>query len=421
VRWAANSKAKVYLSVSDLYDADPVGTTAEIGLSEFIPALIAEASIHGKFPWGICVDTVYRLTKTVGAEHVSVSSCAALTSLLIANFADQTPLLFIDSTYSFPKVSLADEVASFAYGYYSALFNDRIDAYIASVGSDTDKIAEIIAMIDTKDHETVSGMALFTLKADNWKKLIPNWDKDELVIRSLSTYDAETEPPSGIKGQYRYYTFDTFLGTTDLKAGYYCSDIRITDDGGPMLAATLAADAYGRDGSCKWMGITHMFDYPENLKITPVLQVTLKVDEVLPSVKNVPVKLVLLGEEERFESAAEIPVGQWTTLYIYTGSFNEAYDTEGLQLLVGGSSFRSAVLSVREINGLSREYNNESLESVIAEERLKKRSETEDDGYGAYLWIGGAVITAVATVIVVILLSKRTPAKKKEDNYYDKT
>ena len=50
------------------------------------------------------------------------------------------------------------------------------------------------------------------------------------------------------------------------------------------------------------------------------------------------------------------------------------------------------MLTVGGIDGLSRDYNDESLESVISEERAKKRAPESEDAYRAYLWIGGGVI-----------------------------
>jgi hypothetical protein len=63
------------------------------------------------------------------------------------------------------------------------------------------------------------------------------------------------------------------------------------------------------------------------------------------------------------------------------------------------------------MDGLSREYTDESLESVIAEESLKKENETDSTAYMPYLWIGGAILLVAATVITFAMLSRRKDGK----------
>ena len=99
------------------------------------------------------------------------------------------------------------------------------------------------------------------------------------------------------------------------------------------------------------------------------------------------------------------------TVYADISGFTGIEDVESIQVLIEGRA-GSSVLRLGGINGLSRDYNDESLESVIAEERAKKRIPDGDDGYRNYIWIGGGVIVGAATVMTVMLLSR----KKEEDD-----
>ncbi len=404
---ARNSSAKVYISVSDLYIREPAVNNGEFELYHFLPALLAETGKNGQFEWDICIDSVCRLIDEPGAEYVTEYDCKDLIDLLNRSGGSDTKLLFCDAKHQYFDVKFSESISWFVRGYYAALSNDRIDAYIAITSSKTDNICEMIKELDTTDGSSVSQLALLSLGIDKWSDVIENFDKDQLVENKVTLYPASTEPPSGIKGSYSYYAFDAFAGAVDLVPSFHCSDLRVTDEN--ILTAELGAVTNGA-----WMGIAHRFEYPENLNLTPVLEITLKVEEpYTSSVTDVPIKLVLLGEGERFESEADIPLGEWTTLYVYTGNFGEIHNTECLQLLVGGSDLRRATLSVREINGLSREYNDESLESVIADARYKKRTHGTSNPYSATLWVGGAILIGVATVITVALLSRR---KERDDD-----
>lgn len=405
---AYNASARVCLSVSDLYTCDPATDRDELGLLEFVPALLSEIGRNGMFPFRLCIDSVWRVADEAGAVYVSECDCTALTKLLDASGGSAVRLIFCDQTYlQFPitKIKFSEASAWFVRGYYAALANDRIDAYIAVTGGDLDKIGEVVRVIDTEDGSAAADLALLTLGAEKWSEVVPGFDPSDVPLTDITRYGAVTDEPAGIKGTFRYYSFDTFTGVGSMRPGYYCGELYVAD--GEALAAPIGGSASG-----SWMGFSHRFDYPENLRITPVLKLTVRLDDVKPaSVKEAPVKLVLLGNGERFESEAVIPTGKWVTLYVYTGDFGEAYDTECLQLLAGGGKLTSATLLLGSMDGLSREYTDESLESVIAEERLKKQNETGSASYMPYLWIGGAILLVAATVITFAMLSRRKDGK----------
>ena len=404
----ANSDAKVYVSLTDMYsDAVQTGDT-ELGLAEYLPALISETARYGQFPWEIAIDRIYRIGDTDGYEFVTVDGCDALRALLSKADSTDKHMIFLDHTYSAPDSRLGTAVKTYVVGTYSAYFSDDIDAYIAITGSRGADIAETVRYIDSEDASVVIDMAKIMLKVDDLSELIDEFDINKLPNRRLVAAEATTTPPTGIKGTFNYYRFDGVSSIGGLSPSYYSRVLRIANDGGSVLSVELDSELWGRDDGAAWLGIGHSFDIPENLRLTPTLAITLKVDNITPSsVAEVPVKLVLKGENERFEATAAVNAGEWTTLYISTGDFRAAKDTEGLQILIGNSEVSSATLKIRSIDGLSREYNDESLESVIAESRLKKSSPDQADSYGAYLPIAIGVLIAAATVIAVMLLSRR--------------
>jgi len=400
-----NSAAKVYLSVSDLWRTEPATGNVELELSEFVPALLAETGKNGQFGWHLCIDRIYRFQK-LGDHCIDETDLDALTAILPA----EKQLLICDNRYQFLNLKYSEITAWYVQGYLAAWFNPRIDAYIAVTSPDTDKLFGSVKVMGTESDEGIISMALTTLGLEDWRGIIPNFDMNALPQAEVTLYEAVTEPPEGIRGSFAYYKFDNFMGVGALRPSFHCGTLSVAEDGGSVLSAPLGAETSGA-----WMGIAHRFDFPENYSLTPVLEITLKLEDTLPStLKDVPVKLVLMGKNERFESETRIPAGEWTTIYVYTGEFGECRDTECIQLLAGGSELMGATMKVRSIKGLSREYNDESLESVIADERIKKQTEGDRSGISPFLWIGAAAIVGVATVITVALLSRGKEKKSDE-------
>ncbi len=402
---ARNSGAKVYLSLTNLYVREYTSLEAEYELCEFIPALIAETGKYGMFGWDICIDSMPREAKLINSQLITEYDCERLIRLLDSFGCTDKQLLFCDNNL-YSDDDLMGIFADLTRGFYCALFNERIDAYIYSKTSDANDISDfskIVKVLDTVNSDNLSAFSLDALQLDDWGELIPNFDSKELPQNRITTYPASTTVPNGIKGKYGYYQFDEFTGVGDLTASYHCDELKISSSDDHSLTVSL-----GKTTSGEWMGIAQKFDYPENFSLTPVIEIPVMLEQAIPeSVRSVPLKLVLIGNGERFESEMSVDVGEWTTLYMYIGNFGQAKNTECIQLLVGGAEIDEITLNVGEINGLSREYNDESLESVIADARLKNRRTSDGNTYSAMLWVGGAILIGVATVITVGLLSRR--------------
>ena len=409
-----NPGLRIYASVTDMYSAGLGSAAGEIGLDEYLPALIAEISTHGQFDFGVCVEVFYRIGEVAGTR-TGADSCDDLLTLLQGAGADSR-LIFCDSTYSFPNLRLGDLLQRLALGYYNACFNPRIDAYIAALpdSQGSEQLFTYLSLIDTDDADEINSLALSMLKISDWKEVIDGYNAKQLTTKQRTGTSASYDEPSGIMGRFSYYSFDALSGVSDFDRGYYCTGITIKGGGEATLRARLDPSAYGL-AKCAYMGISQSFEYPENLTLTPVLAVTLGLNEVTPSgIGEVPVKVVLLSGGDRFEASALLTPGEMKTIYVDVSDFPGAYNCDGIQLLADGSGLRSATLVLAGIDGLSTEYNDESLESVIADERIRRRSENPSQNYGKYIWIGGGILVVVATVLTVVLLSRKKEQSSDE-------
>ena len=410
---AVNSSAKVYVSLTDLLISDAGLRGDEIALSEYLPMLIGETEAYGQFAWEVAIEKIYRVGPVEDSEFISADNCSALKDILWNNNASGKHIIFCDSTYTVSLVSYEEKLKSLVMGYYSAIFDDKIDAYIVCAAEDFDDIAEAVRLIDTNEAQTVTDEAAKLFEVENVFDLFDNYDANKLKTKTLIHTTMGRAVPENIRGRFSYYKFSGTSSIGKVRPGYFSKSLRIMSDTGNVLSAPLDGTLYGDGGYPEWMGIFHSFEYPEDFSLTPILELTIKVTKVTPTVTYpVPVKLVLLSDTGRFEALGEVNQGEWTTLYIDLGSdFPSVDSVNSLQILVGGD-IQSASLSFKSLDGLSDKYNDESLANVIQESREKRQLRESQNEYSNFLWIGGGVIVAVGTVIVIVLLSR----KRKDDD-----
>ncbi len=410
---AVNSSAKVYVSLTDLLISDAGLRGDEIALSEYLPMLIGETEAYGQFAWEVAIEKVYRVGQAEDSELISADDCGAFKDILWNNNASGKHIIFCDSTYTVSVIGYEEKLKSLVMGYYSALFDDKIDAYIVCAAEDCADIAEVVRLIDTNEAQTVTDAAAKLFEVENIFDLFENYDSSKLKTKSLVYANTSRTAPENIRGRFSYYKFSGTSSIGKIRPGYFSKSLRIMSDTGNVLSAPLDGTLYGDGRYPEWMGIFHSFESPEDFSLTPILELTIKVTKVTPTVTYpIPIKLVLLSGKDRFEALGEVNQGEWTTLYIDLGSdFPSADSVDGLQILVGGD-IQSASLSFKSLDGLSDKYNNESLANVIEESREKRQLHESRNEYSNFMWIGGGVIVAVGTVIVIALLSR----KRKDDD-----
>lgn len=402
-----NSQTELYFSVSNLLSNELAASTSEVGAYELVPALCSEIDMHGGFEWGLCIEDFYRLIDYDDTVF-SASACSELIALLRSSGVYDTRLIFCDSNYIFFDMATAEKISRAAKSYYSACFNSHIDAVFCTISgkSSDSRFGEMIELIDSENSLEISEMVLDYLGINDWNEVVDGFDPERLTKKTFLSVDAKYELPKGIKGRYEYFTFDSFSGTCGIEPGFYCRSLKVTGGENGILRAELDPSFYNNGNSADLMGISYRFEYPENMKLTPILEITLGVDMTDSVSEFVEVKVVLNSGDDRYEANALLNAGEMTTIYVDISDFDGIRDVESIQIFVMKDSGK-AVLSLEKMIGLSKDYNDESLESVIADERAKKRTPDIEDGYRNYFWIGGGVIIACATVLTVMLLSRR--------------
>ncbi len=408
-----NSAARVYLSISDALTVELATGEPEIGADELLPAICELTKAGGSFDWGISVEQNSRIASDT-TRLILPSESDILIEILRDSGVYDTRLIFCDFTYQPDKQRLSDMVSRMVMSTYSALFGTHIDSYFIAFpdGYSYDSFAEMVSAIDTvsseNDPETIADLALVTLDAMSWKELIPSYDSRRLSRKRVEQLEASDVEPTGVKGSIDYYTFDNYR-EGGFEPGYYCSKLTKADG---KLTARLDS-SLAPSGSAAYLGIVHRFDFPETLAPTPILAVTLGISDVVPvSAESVRAIITFMGENSRAEYVTTLVPNETKTVYVDISGYDKLDDVTGISIRLDGSDASAATLTVERLAGLSTEYNDESLESVIADERAKKRQTGASGSYVNYVWIAGGVLVAVATAITVVLLSR----KREEDD-----
>ena len=410
---SVNSGAKVYLSVDDSFDCKPLTDFSRYMLVDYIPAVISAAKRLGGFNYDIAVEVSGKDINN--GQYISIDNCTALTELLDSLGAENTKLIFCDETHRDFGKRLSTLMHNYVIGYYNSYFNGRIDAYIAIAGARGPALSETVRYIDTTDVQIISNAAIITTKADSIEEIIAGYDKEKLKNRRLSSGEMSAEPPIEADGAFPYFRFDSMTDVSGVWSVCYGDDLKVVNDGGAAMSVSLRSDVYGDGGSPAWFGVLHNFSQPENLKLTPVIKVTLKVDGVVPEdASQIAVKAVFRSENERFEAFSTVNAGEYTTLYIDTKPFGGRRNATSFGLYVGDGEIDGAVLTVRAVEGLSSEYDDKQLAERIAEEREKRRLPDAEPNYRPYFLAGGVVMTVIATVLVLVLLTRRRESPDDE-------
>lgn len=407
-----NSDARVYLSVTDLFSKDILTNASELPLLEYLPALFNAASEYGKGYFGLCIESPYRVDNAKDGTYISVADNELLQSLIKNQGGLKYNPIFCDEIYKKPNKYLGMLLKNYVVGYLTAIFDDGVDGYVAVAKGRFPGLYEAVKLVDTTEAEILFKPALGMLEADSFSEVIENFDGGKLPKKLFNEGSSVYELPEKVRGQYKLYEFNSALVVSTVAPTYYDLKCGLAADAEKNTVLSVAVNGEA-DAAPSVFGVCAAFKYTENLEFMSWIGVDLKIDgTVINNDKKIPIKLVLTSAGERFESGAEVSRGEWTKVYFNVDSFKSARDTKELKLLVNCEEFEVLELRVKDIVGLSEEYNNESLESVVLEERLKKRNPDGANDYGPYMWLGGGLLIAVATGAAVAMLSRKKRVEK---------
>lgn len=408
-----NSKdARVYLSVSDLLSSDILTGKDELPLNEYLGAVFTASSVYGKNYFGLCVESPYRAENMKYAEFISADNNGALKDLTEKQGGLKYNPIFCDEIYKKQHKYLGMLLKNYVVGYHTAIFDDFVDAYIAVSEGKFTGLADAVKVIDTTSSDKVVSPALSMLEAKSLSDVIEKFDGNRLIKKLVNEGDVSYTLPEKIMGQYKLYEFNNAADASAVSASYYDAVCRLVDDSERGTVLWAAVNHEADDMLPSVFGVTVDFEYTENFEFMSWIGVELKLCGDGANGGKVPVKLVLTAENEKFESMAEATDGEWTTVYFNVKDFKNSKDTKRLQILAGKAENEVSELRIKEIVGLSGEYNDESLESVVLEERLKKRDPDGGLDYSPYMWLGGGLLVAVATCAAVALLGRKKRVEK---------
>ena len=378
------SNGRVYVSVGNNFNA--ASTELNFAGDEqldyparlFLERLNQVISVSGNFPWNLSINpypsdpanTAYWTDpNTLGSYDTPFITMNNID--VICNFMGQENFLYEGAKRRILLGSFgvsgeavtsgeALQAAAFAYAYYTAASNDDIEALIwhrhvdsadesglllglwASaegenlVPAQTKSIYDVFKYIDTERYGSKeqslekTAFALKLIGADSWIDLIPGFDINKAVTRSV--HEAISHLSSDIESKYKEAAlFDFSSGEL---YGFYPSDnaayIELRTDTS-VKKATYSETLSGARGTSvlfskltasspfEYMGISKRFDEP--LDISKTGYITLRVKSELPEdIASASIMLRLLGRTPQtgrlvvYEGVSQIKAGEWSEI-----------------------------------------------------------------------------------------------------------
>lgn len=393
---AANCGAnvRVYASVGDIYRSNYVVLrNNETDTELFVKALGEYIGDEGYFPWGVCVESV----EGMSGERITASEKRIFSSFL----SDMSAY----SGASVMKTSLMRDGTAAIEEFIQAAELGFVGKYVFSDVSGTN--AKLIRALNTGDERLIE-----TVGADA-KAYASLVSTGKIKTRKYSLGEALLAKPEKLIGSYVYYDFNTHTGIGGFTTSYYAESVRVAEDRAetPVLLAKIDKSLYGENDSAELSGVGVVFDTPKSFSLTPVLSF----DVALSGADNTElassdIVIRLTSKTKVYEYIANVGMGEFNTVYIDLG--RQASETfESVQVLVKDNAAKSFELSVDNITGYSREYNDSGLNQAI------NMSGTSSENSGEGRDIIAVVITVFAillTVVASIVIIKS--ADKKKDN-----
>lgn len=376
------SNGRVYVSVGNNFNAASSelnfagDETLDYPARLFLERLNEILSVSGDIPWNLSINpypsdpantSYWTDTNTLGSldtPFVTMNNISVITdfmsqeSFLYAGAKRRVLVGSFGVSGEAVTSSEALQAAAFAYAYYTVASNDDIEALVwhrhvdsadesglklglwasaegeSLVPSQSKSIYDIFKYIDTNRYGSKeqslekTSFALKLIGAASWSDLIPGFDIDKAVTRSL--HEVYPVISSNIESKYKEsILFDFSSG--DLY-GFYPSDnaeyIELRTDSSVNNDITGEPAAISRGSSVlysklsasspfEYMGISKRFDTPLDISKTGYISLHVK-SEMPEDVSSVSIMIRLLGRSQQtgrmivYEAESQIKAGEWS-------------------------------------------------------------------------------------------------------------
>lgn len=313
----------------------------------------------------------------------------------------------------------------YAYNYYKLLATPGVEGFVVSFsvyGSQSGDghsflaLKELIKYIDTAASAETAKNYLSAFGIAGWEELVHGFHADRTALRKLTQTGLSTEPPPDIRGSYDYWDFSAAGNSQGWIQGEHCDALAVSA-AGPGEKALVCALNGGASEYREFMGIFHVYPYPENLALTPWLTFDLRAVCTDGSENKLEVVVVIGSGADKIEAVAIVDSGERVVLTMNLDAFDAKKTAEYIKIWVrgAGTGLENATLELYKITGHSQNYDSDSLAKAIADARKKASDGGLSTAGNRLFWIGllgGAVL--ISTISFLVLSKRKKPAGEKE-------
>ena len=312
--------------------------------------------------------------------------------------------------------------AAYSYAFYSLWYDPQVIAFNVEFSQNAENndnlkdLSYILKNIDSdKSFECTEKMLEFFNK-ETWSEIIPKADN----YSSNQKYHYYTEPlsnlPKNIKGKFVYFNFSEKLLADDWISGAGCSDIKIDylQTGEKALKSNFFV------GNNDFCDLIYVYEYSENISYTPYIKFNLEIssEQAAPLYE---VKFTFKSKTSTFESNSIVKGNLEEDIVLNMSSIKDFGLLEAVKISVRclDESVDNCTLSIKNITGYSKKYNNNALKELIEKERDKqKQSNNSEEEFDLLYRIGFVAIIILISAILgfafVLILQKNSRGRKKE-------
>ena len=411
------SSVKLYLPVTDTeypsyytsYDLDGVYATPmlldgvsrilnDVGLGSFVYYPLVETSASP-------LDEAQSDDEWAEQIEKLISNSGSSTKLLVEKISED--LSAYDSVGAnvsviwTPLESCGGMALSLSYLYlYYTLQDAGVDTFFTVLNRENaDDLRELIARIDTATAAQITEFA----HPYFGEALLAEWQADAAADQTTFLYmgNLTEDTRTTYAGRYLYWNFAAAIGTLQWSSGFGCQSLAA--DGGSQYGRALLAELSGEENGGM---IQYRFREPENLALCDALALSLAVTDAQGTPVSANVYLTLYGEHERTEAVGTVQPGALNTLTLSGTPLKVATSCRAISIRLeplDGAADQPLRLYLVGIEGLSRRWDDDTLQQNILEQREKRAEGGEAPTFGLYpvllltalllLTIAGAILT----------------------------
>ncbi len=437
---SVNKKADMVIPISDMnaYTDENISNN-DLKTDEFFEYIISQLddSVSGNFdctamlesntvPFNISnqnIDGGIDRNASVGKDKVCTENISLFTSYVerLARKYSSAPSNVI-YMWNAPSDLRGNALCcAYAYSYYKLIAYGKISSFVISFDDNENEsfydVQSILKYIDTENGISKTKNLLKHFDAISWNEVIGGSINNK-KLRSLTETDMFTEKPGNIIGEFNYIDFSVSSSLNMLSAGQNCLSIVSEHDSNGDRAIKMSSARMNIGERVECIGI---FDFPESYSYTPILSITVSIDDGDVTDALYEITLSLGEEKDRIVATGVVASDVQATLFFDISAYSKTNMTDHIVISVRCLNQDTQGFSVwlHNFKGYSTKYLSEELDKLVDEQRKQIRNKnSEEDGkveYSVIITVIGISFVFIAIGVGLLIIFRKEEIQGKNE------